>query len=582
MRYLQRKKRVVSMVIKHVTKPQGEGSPTLEFESFSDISGPYLRNVCKTIADILTVTSGEAEKLMEANPKDAIEICQALMGGIKVHGSNTREWRSSSLALLPEENWVEFPDEPSTFHVQGMDGTTMVSYAYSQAAGGKSQSTEPKQLTNRRALHQALYERLTLAQQKTYAPLIAWPEPPEGSPLTSVFPHMQDMNLWKLVDAQLAEYGILSYTHEMRTPSTLTSASPLVDKLAAGKDLKRRTFSMLKDRGKASSINGRAEMAVSLFKFPIPDRNLKPGTPGYLIIRLLCNIAANRPILEQGRRAELEATSEKILVSFLSAIAACMPVPLPQSKELPSEQALVEFLTKNFGSNYSPLSGQAAALCLSPKDISVVVSQAMKLETGVKRSVSEIAENRLDGHTRFACLFAVMACRYSSEKIKDEQRSSARRNIYPPKTDASPETWTPSAEARSLMKNMVAALQLGMAWRDLSPEAVGGIAAAGTEQSAMMQTLLFEIFKKNEPDTLLELAYLRKLDIQNAQEKALAMGRSLKSNRDEHMQMRYAIEVLYGSWAATEPLPPQTVFQFHLAPAPSTQQWNWPLPSAKK
>lgn len=568
------------MVTKHSTKTQGENSPTLEFASYSDIPGPYLRNVRNTIADILTVPPAEAQKIMESNPEDTVEVCQAFMEGIKVHGSNSREWRSHSLALLPTRNWEEYPGELDTFHVQGMDSTTFVSFAYSPAAGGKPQSSEPKQLANRRAVHQALYERLTPAQQNTYAPLIAWPKSVEGSLLTTVFPYMQDMNLWKLVDAQLIEYGIFSYTHEMRNPSTLTSASSVADKLAAGKALQNLVFSVLKDRAKPSEIRDRADMAASLFNFPMPDRSLKSGMPGYLIIRLLCNIAANRSILEQGRREELENTCKNILVSFLSAIEACMPLLLPQSRALPSKQALVDFLTKNFGSDTSPIAKQAVGLHLTPKEISVVVSQAIKLEAGIKKSVSEIAESHLDGYTRFACLLAVAACRYSTEKVKDEQRSSASRNIYPPKTEASPATWTPSAEARSLMKAMVAALQLGLEWRDLSPEAVGGIAASGTAQTAMMQTLLFQIFKRSDPDTLLELAYLRNLDVRNAQEKALAKGRRLKPSRDEHMQIRYAIEVLYDSWASTEPLPPKTIFQFRFPLKPSSQQWNWQRPGA--
>lgn len=112
----------------------------------------------------------------------------------------------------------------------------------------------------------------------------------------------------------------------------------------------------------------------------------------------------------------------------------------------------------------------------------------------------------------------------------------------------------------------------------MSVQTVGGIAASFTAHTAMMQTLLFQIFKRSETDTLLELAYLRRLDIRNAQEKALAKGRRLKHNRDEHMQIRYAIEVLYDSWASTEPLPPGTIFQFRFPLKPSAQQWNWRRP----
>lgn len=456
-----------------------------------------------------------------------------------------------------------------------MDNIKLIFYAYSPAAGGKQQSNEPKQLANRRAVHKALYERLPPAQQNTYAPLIAWPESVEGSPLTTVFHYMEDMNLWKLVDAQLFEYGIFSYSFELRNPSTLTFTSSLADKLAASKAHHSLIFSALKDRAEPSTIRSRAEMAASQLNLPISDRKLNSGMPGYLIIRLLCNIAANRSILEQSRIEELGAICEKVLVSFFSAIKACMPTLLPQSRALPDKQALVDFLLKHFGSDASTIAKQAAGLRLLPKEINVVVSQAIELETVIKRSVSEIVESHLDGHIRFACLFTVLACRYSSEKVKDEQRSSARRNIYPPKTDASPETWTPSVEARSLMKNMVSVLQLGLNWRNLSPEAVGGIAASAIAQTAMLQTLLFQIFKRSEPDTLLELAYLRKLDIQKAQKKALERGRRLKPHRDEHMQVRYAIETLHDIWNPTEPIPPQTIFQFRFTLEPSTLQWNW-------
>lgn len=89
---------------------------------------------------------------------------------------------------------------------------------------------------------------------------------------------------------------------------------------------------------------------------------------------------------------------------------------------------------------------------------------------------------------------------------------------------------------------------------------------------AIMQTLLFDIFKRNEPDTLLELAYLRKLGVQNAQEKALTMGRRLKPHRDENTQMQCAIGVICGSSAATEPRPPQTIFSFRIVQGPFTQQ----------
>lgn len=79
------------MVTKHSTKAQGEGSRTLEFASFSDIEGPYMKIVRDTIADILTLSCADAQKIMEANPDDTVEVCQALMEGIRAHGTNNRE-----------------------------------------------------------------------------------------------------------------------------------------------------------------------------------------------------------------------------------------------------------------------------------------------------------------------------------------------------------------------------------------------------------------------------------------------------------------------------------------------------------
>lgn len=100
---------------------------------------------------------------------------------------------------------------------------------------------------------------------------------------------------------------------------------------------------------------------------------------------------------------------------------------------------------------------------------------------------------------------------------------------------------------------MVSALHLGLDWKNISSKVAGSIAAETVARTARLQTLLFQIFKRNEPDTLLQLAYLRKLDLRNVQEIALAAGRRLKPNRQAHMQLRYAIELLYGSWDSTVP-----------------------------
>lgn len=94
---------------------------------------------------------------------------------------------------MPFKNWAAYEGFEEVSYVQMLKNPTMVVYRQCE------DDEEPKQLLSRKALYNALSERLTKQQLSKYERLIGWNTLVNESLLPDVYPLMQDMNVWKLV-----------------------------------------------------------------------------------------------------------------------------------------------------------------------------------------------------------------------------------------------------------------------------------------------------------------------------------------------------------------------------------------------
>lgn len=461
------------------------------------ITQKYRERVMVHVSEILTVSRECAEKLVLDHPEDEVRICKALQYEAAANGA--REWRKSSLTIVPYGafSWTEgvtgMPQSDGATSRGKVDVTKNTTFAfYGQAGGSEDTSDLPRQVFHRRVVHKALYEKLPADVQNQFGLVVEWQDLAKQQGLAADHPHIQDMRMSRLVYALDQDYGITKSLVEDLVVDKWTGSREQGQELCS-----EWAIDVVRDaRSLASVREGALTRAKSLgLECAVPS--VKYGDVGYLILRLLINLGANRHILELERRCELTEPALQIATKLVDVVP---------NLRVPKEPMF--FLSPTEREEY--LRAHAHKYGLEPKDAAAVAAQTERL-------LDRWARHRYDGNvaavlhdkTVFACLLTSLACMHTREEVKvqADHKSGQKRAIFPGKRDGAPAEWEPTAEARMLMNELVSAFAYALLVDKVDADTMREALALRRSEYAGLQCVIVELFKRASPEHVLWQAY---------------------------------------------------------------------------
>lgn len=521
-----------------------------DIESLEDMAVSQRRNLGKTLADILTIDIWQADALIDEYPDDAVALYQAFAVKTIGYGDHAREWRSSTMALLPRQYWVsaDGPDGPHVVDDNPYASLRHLSHRETDTAKAL------QAMTNRRALYRALTEILSQDARGRYAPLLEWDETEltrfEEGQSSIRYPYLNDMALGHLLHAvELMfdqEYGIAEQSRRPATLQPVQATSPdLIPELAAA------AASGVHACMAAWSVTDllqwtRWDMGVTAVgESPAEIGDI--GQRDHLVLSVLCNLAANRVLLERSRLQVLAIIGAHANCVLLSALnrngVESAPHPHNYSYDLAGIRAL---LLAWLGPNGALAGDPILRMPLKGQDLEVILAQSDNIQGQYIHSRGHMtADQYRSGYDRFLVALAVAACHVAEIKLPDEFLSGKQRPAFPARNLGERRMELVGPEALELIKAMYGQLLYGNQGEQLSASGVQRYADCFRLRHAHMQELLFNMFKRLTPSQLLHFDGVM-MRLAHKNESGLEeQDRKATSNANRLIRLELALEFFY-------------------------------------
>ncbi|HDR9072874.1 TPA: hypothetical protein QDA97_001593 [Burkholderia vietnamiensis] len=518
-------------------------------ESLDEMAASQRNKLVQTLADILTMEASQADALIAEYPDDSVDLRNAFVLDITEHGEHTREWRSSTMTLLPLQYWIP-ADGPGNPHF--VDDNPYASLKYLSHRETKNKKAL-QSLTNRRALHRALTESLSEEVRARYAPLLDWdergPACETAQPAVS-YPYLTDMRLSHLLHAVEVmfdwEYGI---EEQKRRPAGLLPEQPTPPLLISGlaETAASRAQALMAMWNITDLVEWtRWDMGVEVVGEPRAELG-DIGQRGHLVLWVLCNLAANRELLERSRLqalADLGAQANCMLLEALNRNGIEMaPEPDEYSYDRPGIRAI---LLKWFGPGGVLAGDPMLPSPLKGQDLEVVLAQAENIQDQYIRSRGQLsADQYRSDYDRFLFALAVTACHLAKIKLPDEFLAGKQKPAIPARNLGERRMELVGPEALELMKAMYGQLLYGNEGTRLGVSDVQRYADNFRLRHAHLQQLLFNMFKRLSPSQLLHFDGIM-MRIVNRNESGLEEeNREATSRVDRRTRFRLALAFFY-------------------------------------
>jgi hypothetical protein len=480
--------------------------PAERIESPDEMAASQRNNLVQTLAEILTVEARQADALIAEYPDDSVDLRNAFVLDITEHGA-TREWRSNTMALLPIQYWIPADDPGSPHFVDDNRYASLKYLSHRETTNKKALQS----LTNRRALHRALMDKLSEEVRAHYAPLLDWDETGPGRETAQqavCYPYLSDMRLSHLFHAvELMFNWEYAIAEQERRPAGLRPQQPTPPSLVRG--LAETAASRVQAHMAMWNVTdlvqwARWDMGVEVAGEPRAELG-DIGQRGHLVLWVLCNLAANRQLLERSRLqalADVGAHANGMLLEALNRNGIEMaPNPHDYSYDPPG---IREILLKWFGPGGALTGDPVVSSPVHGQDLEVVLAQAEKIQDEYVRSRGQLSAHQYrSGYDRFLFALAVTACHVAKIKLPDEFLAGKQRPAFPARNLGEQRKELVGPESLELLKGMYGQLLYGNEGTGLGAYGVQRYADNFRLRHAHLQELLFNMFKRLSPSQLL-------------------------------------------------------------------------------
>lgn len=425
------------------------------------------RYLCKKIADILTISATDADALITAHPEDAVSLLHAFETA-EAKMENGRQWLGHTMVSLPHSHWAQ------AHGVYSVTPTKDASLRYLTLDDRTKDLTVQAHVLHRQYLVESLVAALDADTKEKYAAMLQW---------VRVAPAGQGVGQSLLSDVAIGS-GI--YRVESK-----------FDNLFAANELKMRgllkvpsnTFTpswMLVEVANAVPKAVLQELRVSTDSF-VPE-------PPNLLVQVLCNMAANRALLELAKTGELAHEALEVGEPLLMALNQ---VGIHEMPEVEDDGDIRQLLLAWFGPDGSIRQVPGFNRPFGEHTLSVALQVADTVQQDYLRTSGALAnrQNReVHASPQYKLIFtlAVMACFYGKTKVNSEFRGADTANyaVFP---ESATEPLGP--HAKSLVKSIYGQFFYANHGWYLNANHVREYALALTHRRGRKQELIFEVFK---------------------------------------------------------------------------------------
>jgi len=439
-----------------------------------DIDENNERLVHRKLADILTVSLAAARALTK---RENIEV-GSLIRSFKPGGDDSisRNWLPYAMASLPldhvtlEGNFAIRPTAAATLIYQtssSSDEDTVFAHTHTQ---------------NRAKVCQALFEELNRNEQKTYQKLVQWG--PLRMADAKEHSHLMDVqiadSIYLLED--LFERRFLTYEAEARAEHSIPDYHPT-------------HFGLIRYFAECArdDILKTTKRLVST-----------AGSDDNLIVRTLCNIAANRALLESAKEGELAQTGVASITALLNSMNEEGILEAPEVRD---DADLRGLLLDWFGASARLATAGGAKRGLTPREIEVVIRHATQAQlTYINRRPSshnnpqeQVAFRGPNEKLIFA--LALVANRKAGQRVDREKRGQHTKEylVFDPSAEVLP------VHACTLVRRQYGQITFSNDGWGLRAKKVTGYVEALSYKRACRQEMVFSVFKRLEAEKLLML-----------------------------------------------------------------------------
>jgi len=466
-------------------------------------------SIAPTLADILTISKQEAkDRINTAFPDDVFDLQEVFSTKVALYGVNARKWRAHTMSRLPLKYW------------KSKDGFFFVE-RFKEASLKYMGSTAPEetdhraldQLENREMLHFALVEILPAEIRNEYASFLEWTKVETQK---DSHPVLSDMALARCI--YVLEH--LFYREYAKCERELRSLKGLPKTEATPHEY----IGWLADRA-CTHVN--AHLCV-WGVLPLPEltedqpnvdlgqqgqpqekeaQNPSKKVAGELTLEVLCNITANRALLENARIEALANEAVKANVALLQVLNRYNLVEVP---EVNDDHDIKRKLSDWFGEN-GVLVKEAGFNALKGDSLEVVIHHATEVQ---KHYLGTRAMNDQSSHclpdNRFIFALSLVACRYGRISLDKEflGDTNPRYQAFPAQNkDEGVQNRLKSLppHARELIKSLYSQIfYSNKGWGILAKD-IPSYSENSSLKRSCVQELIFDTFKRIAPSKLLKL-----------------------------------------------------------------------------
>ncbi|UIF86091.1 hypothetical protein [Cupriavidus sp. UYPR2.512] len=427
------------------------------------------KSVRAKLASILTATEEEVSQAIKVDPTQAADIADA-MEAVTLHGRSSREWLGQTLASLPVECWTK---EGELFGVTPTRSASLRHLILDQMKVPDSEKVSA--VENRKLLIDSLRSKLPSVPSR-FTPMFTWSNGPAS------YPVLEDVALTRSIEkveqAFYLTYGIVE--QEVRSHLDLDNAlavpTPINFIQSIAQEASHRVYEKLE-----SLANG-------------PDEEVLEDN---LVARVLCNLAANRVLLESARIGALATKAAEVNATLIGALNKIGTLDIPQFN---SVEQIEYALTLLFGANGAFAGIEGMSRRLSGTDLEATVRAAHVIQDQYLHTRGipfrhALPDGKLTLNDTFLFALALAGLFQTKTYVPSELPNEDNYASFPGRGTPGRSGFL-KPHAMELVKSMYGQMAFSNEGWELRSDRIGAYARAMDDKRRHLQMLLFRVFKR--------------------------------------------------------------------------------------
>jgi len=429
-----------------------------------------VKSVKAKLASILTATDDEVLEAIEALPSQVADIADA-MEIVTLNGKASREWLGQTMASLPVEYCTRDGDLLSVTPSRSASLRYLI-----QDLMQVSEAEDTATIENRKLLINTLKSKLP-PEPSRFTSMFAWSKGPGGYPI------LEDVALThsieKVEQAFYLTYAIIEQKERGR--------------LGLGNALSTPTpIELIATIAKSASLEVYERLERLVAGFSNEDI-----LESHLIAQVLCNVAANRVLLESARIGALAAEAAEVNTRLIGGLNSIGTLEIPQ---IESDEQIKHGLTLLFGAKgaFANVKGMSRRLLGADLETTVRAAHVIQdqyLHTRGALFRHTLPDGRLTPNDTFLFALALAGLFQTKTYVPSEFPNEDNYASFPGRGTAGRSGFL-KPHAMELVKSMYGQMVFANTGWELRSDRIIAYAKAMDHKRSHLQMLLFKVFKR--------------------------------------------------------------------------------------